>query len=126
VGRSYERRVIGALLVVFGLGVLFALLYLRTSKLLLVVGIHALVNAPTMLVANPLSHEIVVALAIALLLSWPFFQSVAPPCRPARDSRRNLNLTAPTLLARAAVHAESCRPDQVALSALMSSGLRMP
>ena len=60
---------------VFGLavlGVLLALLYLRTRNLLLVVGVHALINTPTLLVASPVSHEIVELLAVLLLLAWPW------------------------------------------------------
>jgi membrane protease YdiL (CAAX protease family) len=59
-----------SVLIAFGLGVLLALLYLRTNNLLLVVGVHALINTPTLLVASPVSHEIVEGLAVLLLVPW--------------------------------------------------------
>lgn len=61
----------GSLLVVFALGLLLALLYLRTGNLPLVVGVHALMNAPTLLVASRVGHEIVEGIAVLLLVLWP-------------------------------------------------------
>ncbi len=57
------------------MGILFSWLYLRTHNLLIAVGIHAIVNSPTMLFASPLDREgwtqgLVVALAIAMVLAW--------------------------------------------------------
>jgi membrane protease YdiL (CAAX protease family) len=57
--------------VVMAVGVLLALLYLRTRNLLLVVGVHALINTPTLVVATPFSVEIVEVLAVLVLLVWP-------------------------------------------------------
>jgi membrane protease YdiL (CAAX protease family) len=60
-----------SVLIALALGVLLTLLYLRTGNLLLVVGVHALINTPTLLVASPASHEIVEVLAVLLLVAWP-------------------------------------------------------
>jgi uncharacterized protein len=60
-----------SLSVVFALGVLFAFLYLRTGNLLIVVGVHALVNTPTLIIATPVGSEIVEVLAVLLILMWP-------------------------------------------------------
>ena len=64
-------ELVGSVAVAFALGVLLAALYLRTGNLLLVVGIHSLMNAPTLLVESRFSHEIVEGLAALLLLVWP-------------------------------------------------------
>jgi len=41
------------LLLVWGYGILFAVLYLRTENIFIVVGVHALANAPVTVVALP-------------------------------------------------------------------------
>ncbi len=54
----------------FLIGVVFAALYLRTGNLLLVVGIHALQDAGTSLVATPIDPSLVIfTLAVILLLA---------------------------------------------------------
>lgn len=71
VGQGYAGRDLALLiLIALALGTLLLLLYLRTKNLPLVVGIHALMNAPTLLVAAPISNEIVEILAILLLVAW--------------------------------------------------------
>jgi membrane protease YdiL (CAAX protease family) len=53
-------------------GVVFALVYLRTGNLFLVVGLHALYNAPTLLFANSGAPSMVMLLVVTLaLLVWP-------------------------------------------------------
>lgn len=60
---------IGQLLVV---GVVFALLYLRTRNLFLVIGVHALYNAPTALLAHGGAPSLVaLGLVMLILLLWP-------------------------------------------------------
>jgi len=56
----------------FLMGLLFALVYHRTGNLLIAVGVHALNNAPTMLVATRLSGQFLVTLLlVALVTAWP-------------------------------------------------------
>jgi hypothetical protein len=63
------------------MGLLFALVYHRTGNLLVAVGVHALGNAPTMLVAAPVSgHFLMVLLTVVLVAVWPAL------VRPARRS----------------------------------------
>jgi uncharacterized protein len=53
-------------------GLFGVVMYLRTGNLLVVTGIHALVNAPTQVVAAPLSPFVVtVVLSGVLWLAWP-------------------------------------------------------
>jgi membrane protease YdiL (CAAX protease family) len=53
----------------FLIGVVYAALYLLTRNLFLVIGIHALQNAGTSLVATPIDpHLVMFALAVVLLL----------------------------------------------------------
>jgi membrane protease YdiL (CAAX protease family) len=60
-------------------GLFGAVLYLRTRNLLVVTGIHALVNAPTPLVATPASpFGITLALSAALWIAWPHLDRRAP------------------------------------------------
>jgi membrane protease YdiL (CAAX protease family) len=54
------------------LGVVFALVYLRTGNLFIAVGLHALVNAPTPLFAGSSIPAMVMLSVVALvLLIWP-------------------------------------------------------
>ena len=56
----------------FLMGLLFALVYHRTGNLLIAVGVHALNNAPTMLVATRLSGQsLVTLLLVGLVTAWP-------------------------------------------------------
>lgn len=57
---------------IFVLGVIFAALYLRTRNLFVVVGVHALWDAPTTLFASGFvpAHLVLVLIALILLL-WP-------------------------------------------------------
>lgn len=77
--RLYRGYPLDALLVSLGMlvlmGLLFALIYHRTGNLLVAVGIHSLVNAPTMLVASPVSGSyLVVILAVVLVAVWPLLR----------------------------------------------------
>jgi len=55
-----------------GLGLPFALVYHRAGNLLIAVGVHAVNNAPTMLVATPLSGQfLVTVLLVGLVAAWP-------------------------------------------------------
>lgn len=57
---------------VFAIGVIFALLYLRTRNLFLVIGIHALYDAPTALLAHGgVAALLALGLAVLILLLWP-------------------------------------------------------
>lgn len=52
-------------------GIFLAVLYLRTENLLLVVGLHALMNKPTLLIHPSFPPQIVIAaFMILLLLCW--------------------------------------------------------
>ncbi len=62
------------LLMLIVMGILFALLYLRTKNLLVAVGVHAILNYPTPLVAANVNEQLVVAgLMLLLLISWPIW-----------------------------------------------------
>jgi CAAX protease family protein len=62
----------GAIAGVFALGVVFAALYLRTRNLFLVIGIHALYDAPTALIAHgSVAALLALGLAVLILLLWP-------------------------------------------------------
>lgn len=55
------------------LGILLALLYVRTANLFIVIGVHALMNAPTALFSSTVidASMLVILLAILLLCLWP-------------------------------------------------------
>ena len=58
-------------------GVVFAILYLRTGNLFIVVGAHALINDPMPLYLSRLDPRFVsLTLVLALLLAWPMLKSV--------------------------------------------------
>lgn len=63
------------LALLFALGLLLALLYWRTGNLYLVIGVHALSNAPFLLVQQQVdlstNGEITVVAALLLMLFWP-------------------------------------------------------
>ena len=74
----------------FAIGIVFAAIYLRTGNLFLVMGIHALQNARTSLVATPVDPSLVIfALAIIVVLAtftpsaWPRLSGVVGATRPA-------------------------------------------
>lgn len=70
-GFSGWELVLG-LLVPCLLGVVFALVYLRTGNLFVAVGLHALVNAPTLLfAAGSVSAMVMLAVVALVLLIWP-------------------------------------------------------
>lgn len=61
------------------MGLLSAWLYLRTRNLLIAVGMHSLVNAPTTVFASPLDTEgwtegLVVGITVITLLLWPLVE----------------------------------------------------
>ena len=63
---------VGGLGLLFLMGLLFALVYHRTGNLLIAVGVHALNNAPTMVVATRLSGQFLVTLLlVGLVTAWP-------------------------------------------------------
>ena len=59
-----------SLLWVAGLGVIFAVIYLRTGNLFFTVGVHALSNAPTMLFAGDSGYTMM-ACAVIIAALWP-------------------------------------------------------
>lgn len=64
------------LLMLWGMGLAFAIIWLRTRNLFIAVGFHALVNAPTLLLAGPgWIHGASLALGFAWL-------ALLPPRRP--------------------------------------------
>ncbi len=68
---------LGDLPLLAALGVLFALVYLRTGNLFLAVGLHTLHNTPTMLFARVVGYEIpLVVLELLLLIFWPRLERV--------------------------------------------------
>lgn len=63
----------GSLVVVFVLGVLLAVLYYRTGNLFVAVGLHAFINAPTMLVGDPaIGNLTAVVLVVVVAAVWPW------------------------------------------------------
>lgn len=59
------------------LGVVFALVYLRTGNLFIAVGLHALVNAPTLLFAgSSIPAMVMLAMVALVLLIWPRLAAV--------------------------------------------------
>ena len=63
------------LLVVFLTGIGFALLYYRTRNLLLVVGVHALLNYPTVVFGTEqVAILTVVAVSLVLVVTWPLLE----------------------------------------------------
>ncbi len=61
-----------------GLGALFAVLYLRTGNLMLAVGIHALFNAPTALVAGAPTSAVQLGLTGIVLAAAPWLRTRSP------------------------------------------------
>lgn len=71
-GEVTPGAVIGALAYMFLGGVLLGLLYLRTGRLELVIALHALVNAPTLVVASPLPGSLVAgAVGVGAIIAGP-------------------------------------------------------
>ncbi|WP_193310424.1 CPBP family intramembrane glutamic endopeptidase [Halorubrum halophilum] len=63
------------LFVVFLTGIGFALLYYRTRNLLLVVGVHALLNYPTVVFGTEqVAILTVVAVSLVLVVTWPLLE----------------------------------------------------
>lgn len=72
VGNASGVDLVSQLAVLAIAGLFGIVLYVRTENLLVVAGIHALVNAPTQLVTAPVSPFAVTAvLTIILLILWP-------------------------------------------------------
>jgi membrane protease YdiL (CAAX protease family) len=72
----------------FLMGLLFALVYHRTGNLLIAVGVHAVNNAPTMLVATPLSGQsLVTVLLVGLVAAWPVLRRLWGRILPDRTLR---------------------------------------
>ncbi|HEY6684952.1 MAG TPA: CPBP family intramembrane glutamic endopeptidase [Propionibacteriaceae bacterium] len=59
--------------IVMAIGILLALLYMRTGNLFLVIGVHALIDASTSVVASTVVPPdlLVLLLAVVALLAWP-------------------------------------------------------
>lgn len=71
----------------FLMGLLFALVYHRTGNLLVAVGVHAVNNAPTMLVETPLSGQFLVTiLLVGLVALWPLFRRPVERGFPVRST----------------------------------------
>lgn len=61
-----------SLATLFLLGLLFAIVYHRTGNLFVAVGVHALVNTPTMVVDAPVSGQFLVLMLITVMVVlWP-------------------------------------------------------
>jgi membrane protease YdiL (CAAX protease family) len=57
---------------VFVLGAIFALVYLRTGNIFMVIGLHALVDAPeSLFISGNISKWFYVAFAILIVVLWP-------------------------------------------------------
>jgi hypothetical protein len=70
----------GRLLVVFLIGVLLALVYYRTANLFVAIGIHALVNTPTMVIGDPSVGSLTaLVLALVLVVVWPWAERRVQP-----------------------------------------------
>jgi len=56
-------------------GLLLALLYLRTDNLFIVIGAHALIDAPTPLFASTFigAYGLVLVFVVLAVLAWPLF-----------------------------------------------------
>lgn len=66
------------------LGILLALLYVRTNNLFIVIGVHTLMNAPTALVSSPAIDASVLIILLAILLClWPGRKKRVNPNGPA-------------------------------------------
>jgi hypothetical protein len=88
--RIYQGFPLDALLVSLGMlflmGLLFALVYHRTGNLFVAVGVHAVGNAPTMLVETPVSGNfLAIVLAVVLVAVWPLLARFSG--RPDRGNR---------------------------------------
>jgi hypothetical protein len=88
--RLYQGFPLDALLVSLGMlflmGLLFALVYHRTGNLFVAVGVHAVGNAPTMLVEAPVSGNfLAIVLAVVLVAVWPLLARFSG--RPDRGNR---------------------------------------
>ncbi|MEE4316186.1 MAG: CPBP family intramembrane glutamic endopeptidase [Erythrobacter sp.] len=71
-GEIAPGAVAGALAYMLLGGVMLGLLYLRTGRLEIVIALHALVNAPTMLVASPLPGSALAgAIGVAAIIAGP-------------------------------------------------------
>ncbi len=73
-------EIVGALAIIFALGVFLALLYIRTANLFVCVGLHTLLNTPTPLVHPVVQPQldvlqlIVLVLALLVLVLWPLLK----------------------------------------------------
>ena len=63
------------LLQLTGAGLLLGLLYLRSGNLFVTMAVHALVNAPTLLLATPLPGSLLAGtLGLILIIVWPWLR----------------------------------------------------
>jgi uncharacterized protein len=79
IGRAAGAALLPHLAVLTLAGLIGVVLYVRTENLLVVTGVHALVNAPTQQVAAPISPFVVTAvLSGKLWIAWPGLARAAP------------------------------------------------
>lgn len=85
---TYQTATIpGSLLTVFVLGVLLAVLYYRTGNLFVAVGLHAFLNAPTMVFGSPeVGMLAALVLVVLLAVAWPWVESYVAPAGGAARS----------------------------------------
>jgi hypothetical protein len=88
----HGAQLVDSLVETGGWGLVFALAYLRTGKLGVAVGFHALFNVPLALVASPLDPGLVYLVELAVLLvGWPLATRLAlrfaPPRKPLLAGR---------------------------------------
>ncbi len=70
-----EGPIVLELLVTTAVGILIAFIYMRTGNLWLVVGLHALGNRPTPLLAPPIDPNVVLSgLVILVVVGWPWLE----------------------------------------------------
>jgi membrane protease YdiL (CAAX protease family) len=76
-------EVLSSLITVFVVGLLLAVLYWRTGNLFVAIGLHALINTPTMVYGSPsLGGVTALVVAVGLALGWPWAE------RGVRTTRR--------------------------------------
>lgn len=72
----------------FGIGIVFAAVYMRTGNLFLVMGIHALQNAGTSVVATPIDPALVMLILAVVAFAATFAPAAMQRFRGGAPSRR--------------------------------------
>ena len=100
VTRGWSASTIGELCGVLLTGIVYSLLYLRTDNLFLVMGVHALGNAPTSLITPTIgTPNLLLLFTVVIWILWPRmkkwgekaslpFESTATRTRLPRESRQ--------------------------------------